>query len=86
MSKIYLTENDRISGQMRALLAKYQTLRNVSTEALAPRLGISRPTLNRKKNNADSFTLGELRAVARTLKIPMMELLAELELLPRGAQ
>lgn len=86
MAKVYLTDNDRRSDQMRALLAKYQTLRNTKTTDLALRLGISRPTLNRKKRNADSFTLGEVRAIAQSMKIPLAELLDALDLLPRGVQ
>lgn len=82
MAKVYLTDNDRRSAQLRALMAKYQSLRNVKSEDLAIRLGMSRPTLIRKKRDASRFTLGELLGLARTLNIPRDELLDALD--PEG--
>lgn len=79
MPKIHLTQEERQDVQLHALVQKYRTIREVSSETLAKKMGMSMPTYYRKIKEGHSLTMREIRSLQSGLRIPREELLAALE-------
>lgn len=65
---------DEKNRRLVAKIEEYQKLRDVNTERLAQKIGISRDCMYVRKRNVDTLRLGELRQIAKALNIPMAEL------------
>lgn len=74
MGKVYLTENDRLDVQLRALLKKYQVLRGADSRKMAAGMGVTPPTFYRRLEKPSTMSLKELLSIQRRLQIPAEEL------------
>lgn len=76
VGKVYLTENDRLDIQLRALLVKYQTLRELDSRKMAAGMGVTPPTYYRRMERPTTMSIGEMLKITRRLQIPADELVA----------
>lgn len=74
MGRVYLTENDKLNVQIRALLKKYQVLRGADSRKMADGMGVTPPTYFRRMEKPTTMSLQELLSIQRRLQIPMDEL------------
>lgn len=66
----YETQNRAIF----AVIEKYRIIRGIKKRDMGVVIGATYPTYLHRLQNADYFTLNDLRAIQRTLKIPPEEL------------
>lgn len=74
MGRVYLTENDRLDLQIRALLKKYQVLRGADSRKMAEGMGVTPPTYYKRLEKPTTMSLRELLSIQRRLQIPADEL------------
>lgn len=73
MPKVTLTESQREQELLESTIKKYAGAALLSTAELAKRASIPTRTLYKRLNQPRTFTLGELKRVCDTLKIPEEE-------------
>ena len=65
---------DEKNRRLIAKIYEYQRLRGINTVRTADKIGLGRSTMYARLRNLDTLQLGELRNIAKALKIPMAEL------------
>ena len=70
-----VTEKQKQRNQIIGVIAKYQAIYERECSDVAKSLGMSRDTYRKRRQDPDSFTIAEVKALCRTLRIPRDELL-----------
>ena len=76
MPKVYLTESERRGGIIRSVINEYIGRRQlIHRAALARRIGMDKQKFYRRFENPDTFTLGELQNMFKSLNFSNEDIL-----------
>lgn len=70
------TEAERVCNKFEGILHEYRLNQGLDYEELASRMGMSGPTLRKKRKNVDELTVGDIKKLCRITGMPLISTIA----------